>query len=120
MKPATLRAGLRRALQGSEDVKLAQRGEETYLVRSDVGWMRLRRGGPEDGAVPLGVGPAVAFASRLRGVPNRHPDWNPICCGASGWGGAFAYMIDRSAPAGNRTQKAASHRFVAGLTALSD
>jgi hypothetical protein len=32
MKPATLRAGLRRALKGKEDVKLAQRGEETYLV----------------------------------------------------------------------------------------
>jgi hypothetical protein len=35
MKPATLRAGLRRALEGSEGVKLAQRGEETYLVRAD-------------------------------------------------------------------------------------
>jgi hypothetical protein len=33
MKPATLRAGLRRALKGNEDVKLAQRGEETCLVR---------------------------------------------------------------------------------------
>jgi len=33
MKPATLRAGLRRALKGNEDVKMAQRGEETYLVR---------------------------------------------------------------------------------------
>ena len=33
MKPATLRAGLRRALKGSENVKLAQRGEETFLVR---------------------------------------------------------------------------------------
>jgi hypothetical protein len=33
MKPATLRAGLRRALKGNDDVKLAQRGEETYLVR---------------------------------------------------------------------------------------
>lgn len=35
MKPAALRAGLRRALKGkeNEDVKLAQRGEETYLVR---------------------------------------------------------------------------------------
>jgi len=32
-KPATLRAGLRRALKGNEDVKMAQRGEETYLVR---------------------------------------------------------------------------------------
>jgi hypothetical protein len=35
MKPATLRAGLRRALKGNEDVKMAQRGEETYLVRHD-------------------------------------------------------------------------------------
>lgn len=36
MKPATLRAGLRRALKGkeAEDVRLAQRGEETYLVRT--------------------------------------------------------------------------------------
>jgi hypothetical protein len=34
MKPATLRAGLRRALRGTDDVKLAQRGEETYLVRT--------------------------------------------------------------------------------------
>ena len=33
MKPATLRAGLRRALKGNEGVRLAQRGEETYLVR---------------------------------------------------------------------------------------
>ena len=33
MKPATLRAGLRRALEGMDGVKLAQRGEETYLVR---------------------------------------------------------------------------------------
>jgi hypothetical protein len=33
MKPATLRAGLRRALKGNEDVRLAQRGEETYLIR---------------------------------------------------------------------------------------
>jgi hypothetical protein len=32
MKPATLRAGLRRALKGNEGVKLVQRGEETYLV----------------------------------------------------------------------------------------
>ncbi len=32
MKPATLRAGLRRALKGNEAVKLAQRGEDTYLV----------------------------------------------------------------------------------------
>jgi hypothetical protein len=37
-KPATLRAGLRRALKGkkAEGVKLAQRGEETYLVRQDA------------------------------------------------------------------------------------
>jgi hypothetical protein len=35
MKPATLRAGLRRALKGkeAEGVKLAQRGEDTFLVR---------------------------------------------------------------------------------------
>jgi hypothetical protein len=33
MKPATLRAGLRRALKGNEEVKMAQRGERTYLVR---------------------------------------------------------------------------------------
>lgn len=33
MKPATLRAGLRRALRRNEGVKMAQRGEETYLVR---------------------------------------------------------------------------------------
>lgn len=33
MKPATLRAGLRRALKGNEGVKMAQRGEETYLMR---------------------------------------------------------------------------------------
>ena len=35
MKTATLRAGLRRALKGKEGegVKMAQRGEETYLVR---------------------------------------------------------------------------------------
>ena len=32
MKPATLRAGLRRALKGNQDVKMAQRGEETFLV----------------------------------------------------------------------------------------
>jgi len=34
MKPATLRAGLRRALKGKEGegVRLAQRGEKTYLV----------------------------------------------------------------------------------------
>ena len=34
MKPATLRAGLRRALKGNGEVKLAQRGVETYLVRN--------------------------------------------------------------------------------------
>jgi hypothetical protein len=35
VKPATLRAGLRRAPKGKvgEGVRLAQRGEETYLVR---------------------------------------------------------------------------------------
>ncbi len=33
MKPATLRAGLRRALKGNEDVKMAQRGEVTFLIR---------------------------------------------------------------------------------------
>lgn len=33
MKPATMRAGLRRALKGNEDVKMAQRGQKTYLVR---------------------------------------------------------------------------------------
>ena len=35
MKPATLRAGLRRALKGKEadGVRLAQRGEETFLIR---------------------------------------------------------------------------------------
>jgi hypothetical protein len=35
MKPATLWAGLRRALKGkeSEGVRLAQRGEETHLVK---------------------------------------------------------------------------------------
>ena len=33
MKPATLRAGLWRALKGDEDVKMAQRGEETFLMR---------------------------------------------------------------------------------------
>ena len=34
VKPGTLRAGLRRALKGreTEGVKLAQRGEETYLA----------------------------------------------------------------------------------------
>ena len=36
MKPATLRAGLRRALKGQEadEVRLMQRGEETYLARA--------------------------------------------------------------------------------------
>jgi len=36
MKPSTLRAGLRRALKDreGEGVKLAQRGEDTYLVRA--------------------------------------------------------------------------------------
>lgn len=35
MKSTTLRAGLRRALKGKENegVRLAQRGEETFLVR---------------------------------------------------------------------------------------
>lgn len=33
MKSATLRAGLRRALRSREDMKLAQGGEETFLVR---------------------------------------------------------------------------------------
>jgi hypothetical protein len=33
MKRATLRAGLRRALKSNEDVKMAQRGEDTFLVR---------------------------------------------------------------------------------------
>ena len=39
MKPATLRAGLRRALKGKEGegVKMTQRGEETYLVRQVAG-----------------------------------------------------------------------------------
>jgi hypothetical protein len=34
-KPATLRAGLRRALKGkeAEGVRLAQRGEVTHLIR---------------------------------------------------------------------------------------
>ena len=38
MKPATLRAGLRRALKGKEGegVRLAQRGEVTYLARQKV------------------------------------------------------------------------------------
>jgi hypothetical protein len=36
MKPSTLRAGLRRALKDreGEGVKLAQRDEDTYLVRA--------------------------------------------------------------------------------------
>jgi hypothetical protein len=36
MKPATLRAGLRRALKGeeAESVRPAQRGDETHLVRT--------------------------------------------------------------------------------------
>jgi hypothetical protein len=33
MKPSTLRAGLRRALKDNVEVTLAQRGEETFLVR---------------------------------------------------------------------------------------
>ena len=33
MKPATLRDGLRRALKGNEEVKMAQRGEMTHLIR---------------------------------------------------------------------------------------
>jgi len=33
IKPATLRAGLRRALKGNEEVKMAQRGSETFVVR---------------------------------------------------------------------------------------
>ena len=36
-KPATLRAGLRRALKGNGDVKMARRGEETYLVSAASG-----------------------------------------------------------------------------------
>ena len=38
MKPATLRAGLRRALKGKEGARMAQRGEETYLVRKATKW----------------------------------------------------------------------------------
>ena len=36
MKPATLRAGLRRALKGKDagGVRLAQRGDDTHLVRT--------------------------------------------------------------------------------------
>ncbi len=37
MKPATLRAGLRRALKGNEDLKMVQRGEGTHLVRKVYG-----------------------------------------------------------------------------------
>jgi len=39
MKPATLRAGMRRALKGrpADGVKLAQRGDETFLVRPAKG-----------------------------------------------------------------------------------
>ena len=37
MKPAILRAGLRRALRGNEGVKLAQRGEEAFLIRTLAG-----------------------------------------------------------------------------------
>jgi len=38
VKPATLRAGLRRALKGKEGegARLAQRGEDTFLVRQDA------------------------------------------------------------------------------------
>lgn len=36
MKPATPRAGLRRALKGNEDVKMAQRQEATYLIRASA------------------------------------------------------------------------------------
>jgi hypothetical protein len=38
MKPATLRAGLRRALKGKEGegIRMAQRGEETYLARQST------------------------------------------------------------------------------------
>lgn len=38
-KPQTLRAGLRRAIksQAAQDVRQAQRGEETYLVRPAAG-----------------------------------------------------------------------------------
>jgi len=38
MKPGVLWAGLRRALKGgkSEGVRLAQRGEQTYLVRDNA------------------------------------------------------------------------------------
>jgi hypothetical protein len=36
MKPATLRAGLRRALKEVEGARLAQRGEETYLIRRNA------------------------------------------------------------------------------------
>jgi hypothetical protein len=33
MNPSTLRAGLRRALKGNGEVRLAQRAEATFLVR---------------------------------------------------------------------------------------
>jgi len=33
VKPATLRAGLRRALKNNEGVKMAQRGDSTYLMQ---------------------------------------------------------------------------------------
>ena len=36
MTPATLRAGLRRALKGNEHLKVAQRGEGTFLVRQNA------------------------------------------------------------------------------------
>jgi hypothetical protein len=41
LRVATLRAGLRRALKGTGEVKLAQRGEETYLVRQVGKWGTL-------------------------------------------------------------------------------
>jgi len=44
MKPATLRAGLRRALKGSEVVKMAQRGEETFLVCGATNTTKVREG----------------------------------------------------------------------------
>ena len=43
LKVPTLRAGLRRALQWVEGVKLAQRGEETFLVRKGTGIARPDR-----------------------------------------------------------------------------
>jgi len=36
VKAVTLRAGLRRVLKSNKDVKMAQRGEETYLVRPNA------------------------------------------------------------------------------------